>query len=93
VISRLVAAVPDILGLVGYPREVTKEVVLLSLFRLIRVSVLDVGVAAETRLAISGSVCLANLILRNRPYKAFASRNEMLRHLERARICSYCLGP
>jgi hypothetical protein len=47
--------VPDLLGLSLVPREVTKEVVLLSLLRLIRVSALDVGVAAVTRLAISES--------------------------------------
>jgi hypothetical protein len=81
VTPRLVAAVPDLLGLVARPWEVIKEVVLLSL--------LDVGVTAETRLTISGSVCLANLILLNHSYKASASRIEVLRYLEKATMCSY----
>ena len=85
-IPRLVAAVPDLLGLVARPWEVTKGVVLLSLLPLIHVSAPDVGVTAETRLTISGSVCLANLILLN---KASASRIEMLRYLEKATMCSY----
>jgi hypothetical protein len=38
VIPRLVAAVPDLLGLVARPWEVTKGVVLLSLLPLIHVS-------------------------------------------------------
>ena len=88
-VPRLVAAVPDLLGLVARPWEVIKRVVLLSLLPLIHVSAPDVGVAAETRLTISGSVCLANLILLNRPYKASASRIEVLRYLEKATMCSY----
>jgi len=63
VITRLVAAVPDLLGLVARPWEVTKGVVLLSLLPLIHVSAPDVGVTAEARLTVSGTVCLANLIL------------------------------
>ena len=86
---RLVAAVPDLLGLVARPWEVTKGVVLLSLLPLIHVSAPDVGVTAETRLTISGSVCLANLILLNHPYKASASRIEVLCYLERAAMCSF----
>jgi hypothetical protein len=65
---RLVAAVPGVLGLVAHPREVTNEVVLLSLLRLIRLSTLGVGVTAVTRLKISGSVYLENLIPQNRPH-------------------------
>lgn len=75
VIPRLVAAVPDL------------GVVLLSLLPVIHVSAPDVGVTTETRLTISGSVCLANLILLNRP-KASASRIEVLRYLDRATMCS-----
>ena len=87
---RLVAAVPDLLGLVAHTLEVTDGVVLLSLLPLIHVSAPDVGVTAEIRLTISGSVCLANPILLNRPYKVSASRIEVLRYLERATMCSYC---
>ena len=82
-IPRLIAAVPDLLGLVARLWEVTKGVVLLSLLPLIHVSGPDVGVTAETRLAISGAVCLAN------QYKASASRIEVLRYLEKATMCSY----
>ena len=78
---RLVAAVPDLLGLVAHTLEVTDGVVLLSLLPLIHVSAPDVGVTAESRLTISWSVCLANLILLNRPYKASALRIEVLRYL------------
>jgi hypothetical protein len=89
VIPRLITAVLDLLSLIARPWEVIKRVVLLFLLSLIHVSASDMGVTAETRLTISGSVYLTNLILLNHPYKASALRIKVLYYLEKATICSY----